>query len=108
MKTRDEEEVITGIDKSKTFGTVSAIATEAGQGEEQVTERTAGHSERHLAESKTPLVELEDLMLKLEPRKKTQVQRGGLSGNEEMVRHNKNENLDNYFNKARAAEEKLQ
>ena len=32
MKSRDKEEVITGTDNSRTFGTVSAIATEAAKG----------------------------------------------------------------------------
>ena len=31
MKPRDKEEATTATDKSKTFGTVSAITTEAGQ-----------------------------------------------------------------------------
>ena len=32
MKLRDKEEVITGTDNSRTFATVSAIATEAAKG----------------------------------------------------------------------------
>ena len=52
MRPRDMEEVITGTDKSQTFGTVSAITTEAGEGGKQITERTAGHSARPVIESK--------------------------------------------------------
>ena len=55
MKPRDKEEATTATDKSKTFGTVSAITTEAGQEKEQ---GTAVNPVRHLAESKAPLVEL--------------------------------------------------
>ena len=37
MKPREKEEVIPTTEKSKTFGTVSAITTDAKQDEEQVT-----------------------------------------------------------------------
>ena len=53
---KDKEEVTTGTDKCKTFGTVSAIATEADEGGEQSTDKTAGHSARPVTESKVPPV----------------------------------------------------
>ena len=96
MKPRDKGEVTAPTDKSKTFGKVSAITKEAGQEKEQVTEGTAGHPESHLAESKTPLVELGNLMLKLEQMDKK------LKGNEEdrqdmrkELRHKKKEKKTN-------------
>ena len=55
MKPRDKEEATTATDKSKTFGTLSSITTEAVQEKEQ---GTAGNPVRPLAESKAPLVEL--------------------------------------------------
>ena len=68
-----------------------------------------GNSGRHLAESKAPLVELGDLMLKLEQMDKKL--KCSLEDRQEIrkeLRHNKNENLDNYFTLARATEDNLQ
>ena len=80
IKLRDKEEVTTETEKRKTFGTVFAITTEAGEGEEQSmgsTENATGGSPRPATQSKLPPVELGDLMLKLEQiDKKTQVWRG--------------------------------
>ena len=82
MKPRDKEEATTATDKSKTFGTVSAITTEAGQEKEQV---TAGNPVRHLAESKAPLVELGiDAKVRTDVQK-TKVWLGGPPRNEEGV-----------------------
>ena len=66
LRLRDKEEMILGTDKSKTFETVSAISTEAGEGGQQITERTTGHSEKPKTESKLSPVVLGYLMLKLE------------------------------------------
>ena len=60
MKPREKEEVIPTTEKSKTFGTVSAITTEAKQDEEQVTHGATAKQE------KTISLELGDLMTKLE------------------------------------------
>ena len=82
MKPRDKEEATTATDKSKTFGTVSAITTEAGQEKEQV---TAGNPVSHLAESKAPLVELGiDAKVRTDVQK-TKVWLGGPPRNEEGV-----------------------
>ena len=105
LRSKDKEEAITGTDKSKIFGTLSAITTEAGK---QIAERTAAHSARPVIESKVPPVELGDLMLKLEQMVKEL--KSSEEERQEMrreVRQIKNENLDNYFTSARATEEKL-
>ena len=105
MKPRDKEEATAATDKSKTFGTVSTITKEAGQEKEQVTEGTAGHPERHLAELKTPLVELGDLMLKLEQMdKKLKCKEEDRQDMRKELRHKKNEKIDKYFTLARATE----
>ena len=106
MKAKDKEDATTASDKGKTFGTFSAITTETGQWKEA---ETAGKPEKHLAESRAPLVELGDLMLKLEQMDRKLRYSGEYR--QEMrkeLRHNKNENFDNYFILARATEERLQ
>ena len=68
IKPRDKEEVTTGFDKEKTFGAVSAIKTEVGEGGEQSmrsAEKTAVLSAKPVTEPKVPPVVLGDLMLKL-------------------------------------------
>ena len=60
MKPREKEEVLPTTEKSKTFGTVSAITTEASQVEEQVKRGVIDNHE------KTTSLELGDLMAKLE------------------------------------------
>ena len=97
MKSKEKEE------KGKMFGTFCAITTEAKQDEEQVTYGATANKE------KTTSLELGHLMAKLE-----QIDKKLKNSNEERqelkreVRHNKNENLDNFFVLARATEEKLQ
>ena len=60
-------------------------------------------------ESKTILLELGDLMAKFEQiDKKLKCSKEDRQELKKKVRHNKNENLDNYFVLARATEEKLQ
>ena len=60
MKPREKEEVVQTTEKSKTFGTVSAITTGAKKDDEQVQSgATASHE-------KTTSLELSDLMTKLE------------------------------------------
>ena len=60
MKPREKEEVVQTTEKSKTFGTVSAITTEAKHDDEQVKSgATANHE-------KATSLELGDLMAKLE------------------------------------------
>ena len=61
MKPKEKEEVIPTTKKGKSFGTVSAITTEARQDEEQVTHGASANQEK-----KTISLELGDLMAKLE------------------------------------------
>ena len=46
MKTKEKEEVIPTTEKGKTFGTVSAITTEAKQDEEQITYGATSNQEK--------------------------------------------------------------
>ena len=96
MKPKEKEEVIPTTENGETFGTVSAITTEAKQDEEQVTYGAMANQE------KTTSLELGDLMAKLEQIDKTL--KPSVEDRQELkreVRHNKNENLDNYFILAR-------
>ena len=65
MKPKEKKEVIPTTAKGKTFGTVSAITTEAKQDEEQITHGATANQE------KTTSLELGDLMAKLEQIDKT-------------------------------------
>ena len=97
MKPREKEEVVQTNAKSKTFGTVSAITTEAKQDDEQI---KSGARANH--EEATSL-ELGDLMAKLEQiDKKLKCSEEDRQMLKKEIRHNKNENLDNCFNLARA------
>ena len=108
-KLREKEEVTTVTEKSKTFGTVSAITTKSNQEKEQVTEGTAGQQNERAKESKVPLVELGDLMTRVEQvDKKLKCGEEDRQELEKEFRHNKSEYLDNYFVLAKATEEKLQ
>ena len=103
MKQREKEEVVQTTEKNETFGTVSAITTEARQDDDQIKSgATASHE-------KTSSLELGDLMAKLEQiDKKLKCSEEDRQMLKKEIRYNKNENLDNFFNLARATEEKLQ
>ena len=67
------------------------------------------NQDKRAIELKVPSVELADLMTKLEQIDKKQ--KRGEEDRQELkkeLRHNKSENLDNYFVLARSTEEKLQ
>ena len=103
MKSRDIVEEDQKAEKGKTFGTVSTRTTEANRIEDQAKQgATADH------ETTTPL-ELGNLMAKLD-----QVDRRLKCSEEDRevikkeLRYKKHEYLDNYFNLAKATEEKLQ
>ena len=70
MKPREKEEVTTTTEKSKTFSTIkgkiSTINTKADQGKDQTMAGAAGHQKGQAAESKLPLVELDDLFSNLD------------------------------------------
>ena len=105
MKPREKEEVVAATEKSKTLGMVSTITTETNHDKKQVTQQTVGNQEKRATESRAPSVELGDLMTKLE-----HIDKKLKCSDEELkkeLRHNKNENLDNYYILARATEEKL-
>ena len=96
MKPREKEEGDNSDKKGKIFGTVSTIITEAAQEKEQSLEGAVVHQNGQAAESKVSLVELGDLMSKLDQIDKN------LKWSEEdrqelkkKLRLNKNENLDN-------------
>ena len=67
MKPREkEEEVVSATKKGKTFGTAYTTTTETNQDKEQVTQKTVRNQEKRVTESRTPSVELGDLMTKFE------------------------------------------
>ena len=109
MKSRD---IVTGepkAEKGKTFGTVSTKTTEANQDEDQDKQGAAANNMATADHETTTSLELGDLMAKLDQIDK----RLKHSGEDREVikkelRYNKHEDLDNYFNLARATEEKLQ
>ena len=94
-------------EKGKTFGTVSTKTTVTDQ--DQVKQGAAANSRATADHETTTSLELGDLMAKLEQIDKR------LKHSEEdrevikkELRYNKHEYLDNYFNLAKATEEKLQ
>ena len=64
MKPREKEEVRKTTERSKTFGKVSTITTEADQGKDHIMKGAGGDENGQATESKLLLVELEDLMSK--------------------------------------------
>ena len=103
MKPKEQEEVIPKTEKGKIFGTVSAITTRAKQDEEQITHGATANQE------KTTSHELGDLMAELEQiDKKLKYSEEARQKLKREIRYNKNENLDNCINLARATKEKLQ
>ena len=109
MKSRDIVEDEPKAVKGKTFGTVSTITTEANQGDDQVKHgATASDGATDDHETPTPL-ELGDLMAKLDQiDRKLKCSEEGREVIRNEISYNKNEYVDNYFNLARATEEKLQ
>ena len=109
MKPKEKEEVVPTTEKGKAFGTNCAITTEANQNDEQIEPgATANHGATAKLEETTSL-ELGDLMEKLKQiDKKLKCSEEDRQMLKKEVRYNKNEDLDNCFNLARATEEKLQ
>ena len=98
MKSKEKDEVIPTTEKGKTFGTVSAFTTEAKQDEEQATQGATANHDKQTMGSKTTSLELGDLIAKLEQiDKKLKCSEGDRQELKKEVRHNKNQNLDNYF-----------
>ena len=108
MKSRDIVEEEPKAEKGKTFGTVSTITAEAEQDDDQVKHgATASHGATADHKTTTPL-ELGNLMAKLDQiDKKLKCSEEDREVIRKEIRYNKKEYLDNYFNLARATEEKL-
>ena len=104
MKSRDIVTEEPKVEKGKTFGSVSTITTEANQDDDQVKQEAAANNMAKADHETTTALELGNLMAKLDQIDKK------LKHSEEdrEVIKNKHEYLDNYFNLARATEEKLQ
>ena len=109
MKSRD---IVTGEPKAvnvKTFGTVSTITTEANQDDDQVKQGAAANNMAKVDHETTTPLELGDLMAKLDQiDKKLKHSEEEREVKKKELRYNKHEYRDNYFNLARATEEKLQ
>ena len=108
MKPRDIVTEEPKAEKGKTFGTVCTKTTDTDQNEDQVRPGAAANN-RATADHETTSLDLGNLMAKLDQIDKR------LKHSEEdrevikkELRYNKNEYLDNYFNLAKATEEKLQ
>ena len=102
----DEE---TKAEKGKTLGTVSTITIEANQGNDQVKHGATARQGATADHETTTHLELGDLMAKLDQiDKKLKCSEEDPEVIKKEIRYNKNEYLDNYFNLARATEEKLQ
>ena len=97
MKPKEKEEVLAATEKSKTFGTVSAITTETKQDKEQVTREATARQDKRLMESTTPPLELGDLMAKLKHLdKKLKCSEEDRQELKKELRHNTNVILENY------------
>ena len=109
MKPRKKEEIMAPTEKSKTIGTVSTITTETRKDKEEATQEATAIQDKRSDGTKTTSVDLGDLMKKLNDIDKnlkcSEEDRQELT---KEIRHNKIENLDNYYVLARATEEKLQ
>ena len=109
MKSRDILKEEPKAEKGKTFRTVSTKTAETNQDEDQVKQGAAANNRATADHETTTSLELGDLMAKLDQIDKR------LKHSEEdrevikkELRYNKHEYLDNYFNLAKATEEKLQ
>ena len=108
MKSRDIVTEEPKAEKGKTFGTVYTKTTDTDQNEDQVRPGAAANN-RATADHETTSLDLGDLMANLDQIDKR------LKHSEEYrevikkeLRYNKHEYLDNFFNLAKATEEKLQ
>ena len=108
MKSRNAVAEELKAERSKTFGTVLTKTTEADQSEDQV-RPSAADNNRATADHETTSLELGDLMAKLDQiDKKLKHSEHDREVIKKELRYNKHEYLDNYFNLARATEEKIQ
>ena len=109
MKSRDIVTEEPKAEKGKTFGTVSTKTTDTNQDEDQVRPGAAANNRATADHETTTSLDPGDLMAKLD-----QIDRRLKHSEEDRevikkeLRYNKHEYLDNYFNLAKATEEKLQ
>ena len=109
MKSRNVVVEEPNAEKGKTFGTVFTITTEANQDDDQVKQGAAASNRATADHETTTPLELGDLMAKLDQiDKKLKHSQEDREVIKKELRYNKHEYLDNYFNLARATEEKLQ
>ena len=109
MKSRDIVTEEPKAEMGKTFGTVSTITTEANQYDDQVKQRAAANNMAKADHETTTPLDLGDLMAKIDQiDKKLKHSAEDREVIKKELRYNKHRYLDNYFNLARATEEKLQ
>ena len=109
MKSRDIVTEEPKAEKGKTFGTVSTTTTEANHADDQVKQKAAANNTAKANHETTTSLELGDLMAKLDQiDKRLKHSEEDREGIKKELRYNKHEYLDNFFNLARATEEKLQ
>ena len=109
IKPGEKEEITAVTEKSKSFGTISTITTETRKDKEEATQGATASKDKLADGTKTNSEELGDLMTKLnEIDKKLMCSEEDRQKLKKEIRHNKKQNLDNYYVLARATEEKLQ
>ena len=108
MKSKDNTAEESKTERARTFGTVSAKATEADLNEEQA--RKEATAENNItADHETATLELGDLMTKLNQiDKKLKYSEEDRDLIRKELKYNKHEYLDSYFNLAKATDERLQ
>ncbi|XP_063711377.1 fibrinogen- and Ig-binding protein-like [Symsagittifera roscoffensis] len=108
MKSRDNTAEEPKTERARTFGTVLTKTTDTDQSKEQARTETADNN-RATVDHETTSLELGGLMAKLEQiDKKLKHSEEDREVIRKELRYNKHEYLDNYFNLARATEEKIQ
>ena len=96
-------------EKGKTFGTVMTITLEANQDDDQIKQGAATSNRATPNHETTTTLELGDLMAKPDQiDKKLKHSKEDREVIKKELRYNKREYLNNFFNLARATEEKLQ
>ena len=109
MKSRDTVAEELKIEKGKIFGTVSTKMTDTDQNEDQVRPGATANNRATADHETTTSLDLGDLMAKLDQiYKRLKHSEEDREMIKKELRYNKHEYLDNYFNLAKATEEKLQ
>ena len=109
MKLRDIVTEEPKAEKGKTFGTVSTKTTDTDQNEDKVRPGAAAINRATADKETTTSLDLGDLRAKLDQiDKRLKHSEGDREVIKKDLRYNKHEYLDNYFNLAKATEEKLQ